>query len=555
MAIGKIELKTYLILAAIGLVMLISATLILVSLKKAEHDADIVYALGRQRMLTQAMAKAALSYAFGKNEQQNADQQGFQLNHSANILRSNLQEYENAAAVFSKTLQAAKSGGEYPLDLHLKQYGHMVRIDDEQIQNTIVNIEQTFQAFQQTVKHLLSGQPGTDDYRQALTKLSGQANQLRKLSNDLVSQYTGIANANDERIFYSIVIAVISILLILIMAAFYFKSMIFKRIHHTYQGILNIAQGQGELTQRLNDKNDDELGHLSRAFDSFVDKLHKMVLNISNEIDLLTASAAKTEAIANKTAVAIQQQQAETQQIATAMQEMADSVSEVASSANNTEQETQQADQSMHVGMATVSQTVNGIQEVATEVDKATATLNKLEAESDSIGTVLDVIRGIAEQTNLLALNAAIEAARAGEQGRGFAVVADEVRTLASRTQESTQEIQDMIERLQAGTKQAVKVMNESKNKVAENVEQANKAGETLASVSSAVTTIGQMNAQIASATEQQSATTAEINRNISNIMAAVNQSAENAELADKATEDLKKITDDLLNLIRQFKI
>ncbi len=318
---------------------------------------------------------------------------------------------------------------------------------------------------------------------------------------------------------------------------------------------MNIAQGQGELTQRLNDKNDDELGHLSRAFDSFVDKLHKMVLNISNEIDLLTASATKTEAIANKTAVAIQQQQAETQQIATAMQEMADSVSEVASNANNTEQETQQADQSMHVGMATVSQTVNGIQEVATEVDKATATLNKLEAESDSIGTVLDVIRGIAEQTNLLALNAAIEAARAGEQGRGFAVVADEVRTLASRTQESTQEIQDMIERLQAGTKQAVKVMNESKNKVAENVEQANKAGETLASVSSAVTTIGQMNAQIASATEQQSATTAEINRNISNIMAAVNQSAENAELADKATEDLKKITDDLLNLIRQFKI
>jgi len=237
------------------------------------------------------------------------------------------------------------------------------------------------------------------------------------------------------------------------------------------------------------------------------------------------------------------------------MQEMAESVNEVASNAANTEQETQAVDHAMHEGMEIVEQTIQGIRELANEVDNATETLHQLEAQSDTIGNVLDVIRGIAEQTNLLALNAAIEAARAGEQGRGFAVVADEVRTLASRTQESTQEIQDMIERLQSGTKQAVKVMNNSKEKVAQSVEQSNKTGETLASISSTVAIISQMNAQIASATEEQSATTTEITRSIDTIMSATNQSADSAKLADEASEKLKQITNDLVALIKQFKL
>ncbi len=534
---GKIERNLYLILSTIGVIMLVTTMLIFASLKEAEHDAEIVNALGRQRMLTQAMAKSVFAHVVQAKP------------------NSALDEYNQTKTIFSQTLQAVKSGGQYPLDLNLKKTGQLQRIEDQQIQDIIVEIERLFNAFQQSVNQLLTSPPDSDIYQQALQNIPAQANQLRKLSNELVSLYTSIAENNYKQIMYATIAMVVLVLFILISAAFYFKATIINRINKTYHGIQNIARGQGELTRRLNDQSDDELGELARAFDAFVDKLHKMVLNISNEIRLLTDSAAKTETIANKTSVAIQQQQSDTQQLANALQEMAESINEVANNATNTEQKTQHVDESMQKGMSIVNQTVHGIQEIATEVDKATATLNKLEAESDSIGSVLDVIRSIAEQTNLLALNAAIEAARAGEQGRGFAVVADEVRTLASRTQESTQEIQTMIERLQAGTKQAVKVMNESKNKVDHNVEQSNQAGEMLASITLAVATISQMNAQIASTTEEQSATTNEINRNITSIMSAVNLSADNAELADKATEDLKKITSDLEKLIQQFRV
>ncbi len=702
MNMGKIELKTYFILSAIAIIMLITAAFIFATIQKSKQDAEIVNALGRQRMLTQAMAKSVLNQAMIRDEKSNNEQHVAMLNRyitsmrkeytrkivatakyldiplsmspdqeslpypatftrevndlfgrqkTANIaiiapdainpqqklqdgtdrsaydflkqhpekmfttflenngslihrfytsdratapacvschqkyqgediklgdilgirrfdilftrniplgkqlLKSDLQEYEQAKDVFTKTLRAVKSGGDYPKDLVLRHTGHFDRIDDQAIQNKIGEVEQVFAIFQQTVEHLLSSQAGSDVYRQALLDLGQQANQLRKLSNDLVSLYTAIAEQNNQHILQATIAMVVVVLSILLAAAFYFKKTIINRINKTYLGINDIAQGQGELTRRLNDNSDDELGQLARAFDLFIDKTHKMTANISNEIDLLTASARKTETIAGKTAAAIHQQQSETQQLAQAIDEMAKTINEVASNATHTEQETQKVDQSMHASMEIVGQAVKGIQAVATEVDKATSTLNELEAQSDSIGSVLDVIKGIAEQTNLLALNAAIEAARAGEQGRGFAVVADEVRTLARRTQESTLEIQDMIERVQAGTKQAVKAMHVSKEKVTQNVEQSNKAGEMLADVSTAVGAISQMNAQIASATEEQSATTAEINRNINNIIEAVQQSAESSELADKATEDLKKITEDLYALVRQFKI
>jgi len=543
MSSGKIEFRTYLALTFAGIIMLIAATLIFMALAKSKQDAEIVNALGRQRMLTQAMAKSVLAYAAAKNETNEA------------LSKTNLHEYEQAKTIFAETLHAVQSGGKYPLDLALKRYGQLDRIESDAIQNKITEIERLFNQFQHSIEQFIATQAGTDKYRHALVDIPRQSNQLRKLSNDLVLLYTNIANENNSRILYSTIIMVVLILAVLIATAIYLKIAVFKRIQKTYQSIRSIAEGEGELSRRINDPSDDELGHLSRAFDAFIDKLHNMVLNIRNEIDLLMASAKDTELISNKTAAAINQQKTETQQVATAMQEMTESVNEVASNAANTEQETQAVDRAMHEGMEIVKQTIQGIQELANEVDNATETLNQLEAQSDTIGNVLDVIRGIAEQTNLLALNAAIEAARAGEQGRGFAVVADEVRTLASRTQESTQEIQDMIERLQTGTKQAVKVMNNSKDKVAQSVEQSNKTGETLSSISSTVAVISQMNAQIASATEEQSATTTEIARSIDTIMSATNQSADSAKLADAASEKLKQITDDLALLVKQFKL
>jgi methyl-accepting chemotaxis protein len=213
-----------------------------------------------------------------------------------------------------------------------------------------------------------------------------------------------------------------------------------------------------------------------------------------------------------------------------------------------------QADSETQAGREVVNQAIDAIDHLAQEVVSAADVIHRLEAESGKIGTVLDVIRGIAEQTNLLALNAAIEAARAGEQGRGFAVVADEVRTLATRTQESTQEIQKMIERLQTGAKSAVQVMEQGRSKAQVSVQQAARAGTSLDTIATAVSAISDMNAQIASAAEEQGAVAEEINRNITNISQIANQTASGAEQTATASAELAKLAARLQTHVGRFK-
>lgn len=328
-----------------------------------------------------------------------------------------------------------------------------------------------------------------------------------------------------------------------------------KPISSASSAMDNIAEGEGDLTQRLDEKGKDEISSLSLSFNNFAEKVRTMVAHVAGSTSQLAAAAEEMSSITQETTQGVQRQQAETEQVATAMNQMTATVQEVARHAAEAADAAKSANDEASSGSQIVERVVHAINELATEIDHASGVIGKLENDAENIGSVLDVIRGIAEQTNLLALNAAIEAARAGEQGRGFAVVADEVRTLASRTQQSTEEIQQMIEQLQAGSVEAVKVMQSSTEKAQESVSQAANAGASLENINRAVTTITDMNIQIASAAGEQGSVAEEINRNIVNINDIVKQTAEGASQTSHASNDLARLSSELQSLVHQFKI
>jgi methyl-accepting chemotaxis protein len=315
-----------------------------------------------------------------------------------------------------------------------------------------------------------------------------------------------------------------------------------------------ITEGRGDLTQRLDSTAKDEFGELASSFNAYVESLQRIIQEATRASMQMSTAAEELSVVTNESQRGGQQQQSEIDQVATAMNEMSATVQEVARNAAVAAEAARKANGEASNGQKVVSETVNAINEVAAEVESATAVIHKLNADSNQIGTVLDVIRGIAEQTNLLALNAAIEAARAGEQGRGFAVVADEVRTLATRTQDSTREIQKMIEGLQVGTRNAVQVMEQGRSKAQTSVQQAAGAGESLSSITGVVGTISDMNAQIASAAEQQGAVAEEINRNIVNISQITGQTAAGAGQIASASKELVQLAVRMQGLVGSFK-
>lgn len=360
--------------------------------------------------------------------------------------------------------------------------------------------------------------------------------------------------ATSQALVTTLTLSVIAIVTIVLISAS-IVILITRNINTMLVSLKDIAQGEGDLTKRITQDSKDEIGDLIHWFNLFMDKLHESINEVVKSIAPLATVSDDLGTMTTKTSEITDEQSRATDEVTRSVDEMFSSVQNVAQNASSAADAAKEADAEAKAGRSVVTQSVESINDLAGEVERAANVISKLEADTENVGTILDVIKGIAEQTNLLALNAAIEAARAGEQGRGFAVVADEVRTLASRTQDSTQEIQRVIEELQTAAQSAAEVMSHSQEQAKASVEQAAKTDASLATITEKVGSITQMNTEIASATGEQEKVSNDIKSNVEGIRSNADAAVKNVQEVEAASESLLSISNGLRKITGQFKV
>jgi len=423
------------------------------------------------------------------------------------------------------------------------QFGHSQQDKLQQLETALTNYRTALQAYKTTNKAVV-------DSRQEMTV---QGQDIVARSDDMYQFQLDRRDAESIQARSLQTISTLLALLVGVLAAVIITRQITRPLRETLAVVERIASG--DLTQDIRVTRRDELGVLQQGIARMGTTLRELIGGIRDGVTQIASAAEELSAVTEETSAGVNSQKVETDQVATAMHEMTATVQEVARNAEEASQAAAAADGEAREGDKVVAEAITQIERLASEVVRSTDAMTVLQQESDKIGSVMDVIKAVAEQTNLLALNAAIEAARAGEAGRGFAVVADEVRALAQRTQKSTEEIEGLVAGLQNGTQQVATVMNHSRSLTDSSVALTRKAGASLENITRTVSNIQSMNQQIAAAAEQQSAVAEEISRSIINVRDVSEQTAAASDETAASSVELARLGNQLQMMVSHFRV
>lgn len=424
----------------------------------------------------------------------------------------------------------------------------------EQWQTTTKSITQRLQSTNEASRN----QAAEDSFEKSNNEFRALRDMLDKIIEIIVAETNEATERVQARVIEIDSLLLFSAVVSLSICVFFITvlpAMVTRSLEQVANSLRDITRGDGDLTKRIAVDSQDELGQLSQLFNQFLDNLQVIITKVAQSTTHLSSSTQELNTVSNESKMALEHQRKATESVALATEQMNVSVQQMASSALDAANDARTANESATDGQKVVKGTIEIIQELSGDITFAQESIEKLASDSQNIGSVLDVIETIAEQTNLLALNAAIEAARAGEQGRGFAVVADEVRSLAAKTQQSTEEIKAMIEQLQKGSSEAVDAITISNQKMIQSVDVIATADESLQEINKAVTHIYSLNTQISDTAKHQTSATEAINNNVQNIVQESDKTLDNAKTVSDSSRELDILATDLTRLVGNFKL
>ncbi len=433
---------------------------------------------------------------------------------------------------------------------------------DTEVTENAALFERYYEKARQLTESIVSGDADFSNLNEQIAELnqlqSNLSTKLNELRDDRYQRFTDSISESIEVTEDSLIMGLSVAVLVaglLISVGIYIPTVITRNVNKISASLKDIAQGDGDLTRRIPQESKDEIGELVYWFNSFIEKLQVIIRDVVVSSDPLTDISKELASLAHTSKTATESQLTSASNVMRSMNEMFSSLSENAANTASAADAAGYTDEQAQSGQAIVKVAIQTIDDLVKEVTKAGDSINQLEKDTANVASILDVIQTIASQTNLLALNAAIEAARAGEHGRGFAVVADEVRTLASKTQESTEEIHNVIEQLQKTARSVCQIMEAGQSKASISIAKANEAGSSLEAITQRVAEISTMNTQIAAATEEQQQTSHFIQNAINEIRESAEKAAEGSAKVAGSTDQLMNVTTRLKSVASQFKV